>query len=235
MFGGPGYIAFESLKKYLQCQGIMDASMIVLLIISPINVLLNIALVHYTSLRLLGSAFALSVTYWLAFSLLSIYVYFSPSHRRNRTWAGVRLRHVLDAQSCIVFLKLALPGILMVGTEWAAFEIVALAAGRLGSVPLAAQAVIMTTDQILNTIPFGIGIAASTHVGNLIGARDAAGAKVAGHISALLSMITGLVVMIVLMCVKDVYGYIFSDDEAVVRLVAQVMPLVASFQVRSFF
>ena len=39
----------------------------------------------------------------------------------------------------------------------AAFEIVALAAGRLGSLPLAAQSVIMTTDQVLNTIPFGIG------------------------------------------------------------------------------
>jgi MATE family multidrug resistance protein len=54
----------------------------------------------------------------------------------------------------------------MVGTEWyilqndnmntnsqltmlfrAAFEIVALAAGRLGELPLAAQSVIMTTDQ----------------------------------------------------------------------------------------
>ena len=33
----------------------------------------------------------------------------------------------------------------------------AIAAGRLGSLPLAAQSVIMTTDQILNTIPFGIG------------------------------------------------------------------------------
>jgi hypothetical protein len=56
----------------------------------------------------------------------------------------------------------------------AAFEIVALAAARLGSIPLAAQSVIMTTDQstcrfvslslkninlllVLNTIPFGIG------------------------------------------------------------------------------
>lgn len=54
----------------------------------------------------------------------------------------------------------------MVGTEWsarftihnsyidpicrrAAFEIVALAAGRLGSLPLAAQSVIMTLDQSL--------------------------------------------------------------------------------------
>lgn len=40
--------------------------------------------------------------------------------------------------------------------RWA-FEIVAISAGRLGSLSLAAQSVIMTTDQVLNTIPFGIG------------------------------------------------------------------------------
>ncbi|GLB36736.1 putative matE [Lyophyllum shimeji] len=65
----------------------------------------------------------------------------------------------------------------MVGTEWAAFEIVALAAGVLEALPLVAQSTIMTTDQILNTIPFGIGATATTRVGHLIGSRSAAGAK----------------------------------------------------------
>jgi multidrug resistance protein, MATE family len=64
---------------------------------------------------------------------------------------------------------------LLISFSRAAFEIVALAAGRLGSLPLAAQSVIMTLDQsepsfipapsahtnlsmtVLNTIPFGIG------------------------------------------------------------------------------
>ena len=56
----------------------------------------------------------------------------------------------------------------MVGTEWyavmcyssavsdahrrAAFEIVALAAGKLGALPLAAQSIIMTADQSANDI-----------------------------------------------------------------------------------
>ncbi|TFY70742.1 hypothetical protein EVG20_g2271 [Dentipellis fragilis] len=230
-FGGPGYIAFESLKKYLQCQGIMRGSTIVLVIVSPLNAALNIVLVHYTPLGYLGSALALSLMYWVAFALLAIYAWLSPTHQHNNTWGGIRPRQVFDFHNCLLFLKLALPGILMVGTEWAAFEIVALAAGRLGSLSLAAQSVIMTTDQILNTIPFGIGIAASTRVGNFIGARSASGAKAAGHLSALLSTITGFIVMVLLLCTKDVYGYIFSDDAAVVHLVAQVMPLVASFQI----
>jgi len=50
----------------------------------------------------------------------------------------------------------------------------------------------------------GLGVAASTRVGNAIGRRDAAGAKFTGHLSALLSVITGTIVMISLLLAKDV-------------------------------
>ena len=125
----------------------MSLSTIVLVIMCPVNIALNIAFVHYTSLGLLGSAVALCATYWLCFLLLCIFTYFSPTHDKNGTWGGLQPSLVFEARSCAIFLRLALPGILMVGTEWAAFEIVALAAGRLGEIPLAAQSVIMTTDQ----------------------------------------------------------------------------------------
>ncbi|KAI0820462.1 MATE efflux family protein [Trametes gibbosa] len=238
LLGAPGYIAFESLKKYLQVQGIMRASTYVLILVAPINVALNVLLVHYTPLGLLGAPLAISITFWLCFFLLIVLTYLSPTHRKNQTWAGIQPAVVFDFGSCAYFLKLAVPGILMVGTEWAAFEIVALAAGRLGTLPLAAQSVIMTTDQILNTIPFGIGkfmiplrVAASTRVGNLIGARSVNGAKRASHASALLSVVAGTVVMVVLLATKDIFGYLYSDDESVVVLVSKVMPLVASFQI----
>jgi MATE family multidrug resistance protein len=91
----------------------------------------------------------------------------------------------------------------------------------------------MTADQILNTIPFGIGVAASARVGNQIGARSVAGAKHAAHASAALSVIAGVIVMAVLLGTKDVFGYMFGDDVDVVKLVSKVMPLVASFQASS--
>ncbi|CCM05438.1 uncharacterized protein FIBRA_07657 [Fibroporia radiculosa] len=231
IIGGPGYIGFESLKKYLQCQGIMSAPTYILILVAPINLALNVYLVHFTSMRLLGAPAAISITFWLCFIFLGIYTYFSPTHHRNQTWSRLYLEIVFDIGSCVRFLKLAIPGIFMVGTEWAAFEIVALVAGHLGSLPLAAQSVIMTADQILNTIPFGIGVAASTRVGNLIGARNARGAKQASHVAAALSVVVGLFIMVVLTATRNVFGYLVSDDEAVVALVSKVMPLVASFQI----
>ena len=98
--------------------GIMRASTVVLIIVSPLNIVLNYVLVHHSRLGLLGSPLALSIVYWLAFFLLIGLTAFSPTHRHNKTWAGFHLRETLDIKSVMVFLKLALPGILMVGTEW---------------------------------------------------------------------------------------------------------------------
>ncbi|KAF7289406.1 MATE efflux family protein [Mycena chlorophos] len=229
--GAPGYIGFESLKKYLQCQGIMDASTRVLVVVFPINIASNIYFVHHTSLGVFGAPVAVSLTFWLCFLLLGLWTWSSSQHAANGTWAGFQSAVVFNPKSCYGFIKLAVPGILMVATEWIAFEIVALAAGRLGELPLAAQSVIMTTDQILNTIPFGIGVAASARVGNLIGARSPIGAKHAAHAAALVSVVVGMVVLITMVVTKDVFGCIFSDDIEVVKLVAAVIPLVASFQV----
>jgi MATE family multidrug resistance protein len=148
----------------------MDASTYVLLFITPINIALNVYFVRYAGFGIYGSPIALSFTFSLAFFFLIVYTAYSPTHARNQTWGGLQLRAALDARSCVAFLKLAIPGILMFGTEWcvrgfliavtlplvtpvliltfrAAFEIVALAAARLGTDSLAAQSIIMTTDQ----------------------------------------------------------------------------------------
>lgn len=96
----------------------MRASTIVLVIVLPVNIVLNIVLIHHTPLGVLGSPVALSISYWLAFFLLILLTSVSPTHRRNETWGGIDPKTVFDFKSCIAFLKLAIPGILMVGTEW---------------------------------------------------------------------------------------------------------------------
>ncbi|KAI9751274.1 MAG: hypothetical protein M4579_006127 [Chaenotheca gracillima] len=223
--GGLGYIYFECMKKYLQAQELMRPGTYVLLITSPINAGLNYLLVYTFEMGLLGAPIATGISYWLSFLLLVCYVRFIAG---SGSWGGWSRKCV---QNIGPFAKLAFLGFVHVGTEWWAFEIVALAAGKLGTIPLAGQSVIMTTDQVLNTIPFGVGVAASSRVGNLLGARNARGAARAAHCAAWLSMILGAIVLAVLMGVKDVYAKIFNDDQRVVDLVSEVMPFVALFQI----
>jgi MATE family multidrug resistance protein len=197
----------------------------VLLIISPLNIGLNYLFVYTMQLGLLGAPLATGISYWLSFLLLVLYARFVAGSDCWGGWSRLAFRNMST------FSRLAMLGVVHVGTEWWAFEIVALAAGRLGTIPLAAQSVIMTTDQVMNTIPFGIGVAASARVGNLLGARNAIGAARTSNVAAWLSMITGTLVLIVLMAVKDNFARLFNSDERVVRLTAEVMPYVALFQI----
>ncbi|KAK5077893.1 ethionine resistance protein [Lithohypha guttulata] len=210
--GGLGYIAFETMKKYLQAQEIMRPGTYVLLITSPISAALNYLFVY-------------TLGYWLSFLGLVLYARFVAG---GECWGGFSRRAL---QNLGTFAKLAALGVVHVGTEWWAFEIVALAAGRLGEVDLASQSVIMTADQVLNTIPFGIGVAASARVGNMLGLRNGKGAARSANTAAWLSMLMGGVVLAILLATKNVFAKIFNDDEAVVKLTAEVLPYVALFQV----
>lgn len=197
----------------------------VLLITSPLNAGLNYLFVYTFKMGLLGAPFATGISYWLSFLLLLAYARFVAGWD---CWGGWSRKCI---QNMGTFARLAILGVIHVGTEWWAFEIVALAAGKLGTIPLAAQSVIMTTDQVMNTIPFGVGVATSSRVGNLLGAKNAKGAARSANTAAWLSMLLGALVLAVLMGVKDFYAKIFNDDVDVVKLTAEVMPYVALFQI----
>jgi MATE family multidrug resistance protein len=197
----------------------------VLLITSPLNVLLNYLFVYTFDMGLLGAPLATGISYWLSFLLLVLYARFIAGSRCWGGWSRASYHNIST------FARLSILGIIHVGTEWWAFEIVALAAGRLGTIPLAAQSVIMTTDQVMNTIPFGIGVAASARVGNLLGAKDARGAARAANVATWLSIFMGTIVLVALMSVKNFFAKIFNDDVDVIRLTAEVMPYVALFQI----
>ncbi|KAK9464151.1 mate-domain-containing protein [Lipomyces oligophaga] len=223
--GGLGFIYFEALKKYLQVQGLVQAGSYVLLITSPLNALLNYLFIHPLGFGLYGAPLATSITYWLSFFGLCL---FSKYSRGSKAWGGWSYRAFTNMG---IFYKLALLGIIMVGTEWWAFEIVALVSGRLGDIALAAQSCVMTSDQVTFTIPFGIGVAASTRVGNLLGERRSRAARRAAYTVALLAASTGAFAMIIMLLARNYYGKIFSDDLDVIRETAKVVPYVAIFQI----
>ena len=240
--GGLGYIYFECLKKYLQAQGrlphyppsqldanvapeIMRPGTYVLLITSPLNAALNYLFIYNFKMGLIGAPIATGISYWISFLLLVAYAIFVRGWESWGGWSRKCLRNLGT------FSRLALLGFFHVGTEWWAFEIVALVAGRLGTIPLAAQSVIMTSDQVMNTIPFGVGVATSARVGNLLGARNAKGAARAANVAACLSMLLGAVVLAILMGTRSHFAKIFNDDADVVKLTAQVLPFVALFQI----
>ena len=202
----------------------MRAGTYVLLVIAPLNIVLNYTLVFSFRMGLMGPPLATGISYWLACLLLVLY---AKMVHVSACWVGWSTACMEHSRT---FARLAFFGFIQADSEWWAFEIVALVAGRLGPRALAAQSIIMATDQITNRIPFGLSVVASARIGNLLGLREAAKASLVARISIYLSLIIGAVLMLSLLAARNSYPRIFTTDESVVRLTAEVMPYVALFQ-----
>jgi len=203
----------------------MRAGTYVLAITSPINAGLCYLFCYTLNIGLLGAPIAANISYWLSFILLVLYTRFISGYKCWGGWSRAAFQNVWT------FTKLALLGILQIGTEWWAFEIVTVVAGRLGKVDLASQGMIMTTHLIISAIPFGLGITTSARIGNKLGQRDTRGAHRTAYSSALLSILFGIVVLAVLMSTRSQFAKIFNSNPRVAEMTSDVMPFVALFQI----
>ena len=127
-------------------------------------------------------------------------------------------------------VKLALPGLLMVEAECAAFEILTLAASYFGTAPLAAQSVLSTLAALTFQIPFPISIAASTRIANLIGATLADAAKISARVAGFTAIGVGIFNVVLLSSLRNWLPGLFTNDPEVSELVARTLPLCAAFQ-----
>jgi MATE family multidrug resistance protein len=127
-------------------------------------------------------------------------------------------------------VKLALPGVVMIEAEVLAFEILTFAASYFGTTTLAAQSVLATLTSLTFQIPFPLSIAGSTRVANLIGATLADAAKVSTKVTFSAAVVVGILNVTLLSALKDYIPRLFTSDAEVIRIVSEILPLCAAFQ-----
>jgi multidrug resistance protein, MATE family len=224
------YLIYQCVAKYLQAQGIMKAGLWIMVIASPINAFLQWYLVWSPSIGLgaIGAPIATSITNTLIPITMILYASYVDGYE---CWGGWEWSEALDMKQIWIMFTLGVPGVLMLCSEWWAFEIIALAAGLLGDTILAAQTVMLSTGSLLYCVPLGLSVAASTRIGNSLGANlpnTSRNAAICAYICAFV-LATGNAMA--LLAVKDKWGYLFSSDPEVVDIVAGILPLAAIFQV----
>ncbi len=89
----------------------------------------------------------------------------------------------------------------------------------------------MSSDLLFTTVALGISVASSHRIGGLLGAGKGLLAGKAAATSYLLSFIIGAVEFVVIMAVRNQYGWIFTNYPPVIEKTAQILPLMAGFQV----
>lgn len=221
----PGVILFECGKRFTQAQGLFRATTYVLLIAAPFNIFVNWLLVWKLEYGFIGAPIAVAITENLLPILLFLYIRFVDG---RQCWGGFSRRAF---SNWWVMIKLALPGMIMIEAEWLAFEFMTLFASRFGSEYLAAQSVLGTLTSISYQIPFPMSIAASTRVANLIGAGLVDASRVTARVTFWLACILGMSNLIFFVVFRYHLPLLFTNDEGVIALVAQVMPAVAFMQV----
>ncbi|OTB08168.1 hypothetical protein M426DRAFT_317272 [Hypoxylon sp. CI-4A] len=223
--GVPGFAAFESGKRFVQSQGLFIATTYVLLIAAPLNIFINWLLVWHLGWGFVGAPISVAITQTLMPLLLLCYVLFVDG---SQCWGGFT-RRALKNWGPMVWL--ALPGMVMVMAEWLAFEILTLATSRFGTTYLAAQSILVTLTSTTFMIPFPVSIAASTRIANLIGAGLVNAAKTSAKVAFGAGCIIGLFNLSILAGLRYQLPLLFTQDEEVIAIVAEVMPLVAVMQV----
>jgi MATE family multidrug resistance protein len=238
--GAPGFAMFEAGKRFVQAQGIFDANMYVLLFCAPLNIFMNwlfvwvrpspvfgVVLTPEQQFRwgYIGAPIAVAITDNLLPVSLFLYVYFV---RGRECWGGFSRAALRNWGPMI---RLALPGLLMIVTEYLAFEILTLAASRLSATHLAAQSILATVAAMAYQLPWALSIAGSTRVANLIGAAVPASARVAARATVSAAFAAGLLNLSLLIALRSRLASLFTDDAGVAALVWGALPVCIAFQV----
>ena len=187
--------------------------------------------VHTLDFGFIGAPIASSLTHWvMLLVLIGIMCIFGDNNHKEAKWQLLTI-HREAFKQWKEFFGFAIPGIISLGSEYAAFELVTVLVGLLdSSTTMAAQSIVIIADDILCTVPLGISVATTTRVGYWLGRGLHDHAKMAAIVSTIIAFSIGIISSIVLLATKDTFGFLFSENMAVIELVSKILPYLAIFQ-----
>ncbi|RCV31400.1 hypothetical protein SETIT_6G173800v2 [Setaria italica] len=176
-------------------------------------------LVRALGLGSAGAALAIAVSYAANLCFLALYVRLSPCCRS--TWTGFSREAFRGIPA---FFRLAVPSAMM----WS-FELLVLLSGLLPNPKLetAVLSICINTISLAFMVPFGLGGATSTHVSNELGAGRPQAARLAAWVVVLLSLLVAAFGGLVMVLIRNLWGYAYSKDERVIKYIAGMLPLLA--------
>ncbi|KAL6909663.1 hypothetical protein ACP4OV_001322 [Aristida adscensionis] len=223
----PALFAYGPLQchvRFLQAQNIVLPVMASAGAAAACHLVVCWVLVFGLGLGSKGAALGNAVSYWINVAMLAVYVRASAACKK--TWTGFSVEAFSDA---VGFLRLAVPSALMVCLVWWSFELLVLLSGLLPNPQLETSVLSITlnTANCVFMIPYGLGVAISTRVSNELGAGRPWKARLAVRVVMFLAVSEGLVMGLVMVTVRYVWGRAYSNGEEVVRYVATMMLLLA--------
>ncbi|KAI3874825.1 hypothetical protein MKW98_019398 [Papaver atlanticum] len=223
----PSLFAYGLLQchiRFLQTQNIVFPMMISSAMTALLHFLVCWVLVFKAGLGIRGAAIATSISYWINLILLVLYVKYSG--KCERTWTGFSKEALHDILN---FIRLAIPSAIMVCLEMWSFELVVLLSGLLPNPKLETSvlSICLNTGALVWMIPSGLGGAVSTRVSNELGAGHPDAARLAVQVVFVLAATEGILIGIIMILIRNIWGSAYSNEKEVVDYVALMMPILA--------
>ena len=176
-----------------------------------------------------GASISTCITFWLNLIIITVYVSLKEGVTPEGSWFFFNKDSFKDLG---LYLKYGIPAALMLCLEWWSFEVLAIFAGMLSIQELAANVVLFNLIGIMFSIPFGMSFAVGALVGNNLGDGKYKTAKKYYILSMLCILILTAVILIFILSFRWYVPYIYTQEEKVVDLVANTIPL---FSIMMFF
>ncbi len=228
----PCFLVYSSLRQYLQGRTIVRPAMWVMVAANLVNVVANWVLIFghlgFPALGLLGAGIATSAV--RVFLLLGLLAWIALARLHAGAWRPWS-RDAIEWSGLRKVLSLGLPIWLQLSLEIWAFAGSTLLSGYLGVAALAGHTIVLNLASLSFMMPLGISIAASTRVGNLIGADDPAGVRRASRVAIVMGGLVMALAGAVFIAFRRELALLYTAEPAVVAICVWVLPVAAAFQV----
>lgn len=227
----PLFLAYSALRQYLQGRGILRPALLTALGANVLNVALNWIFIwgHFgaPALGAVGSGVATSIVQAAMPVLLIALIRAGKLHAGAWVpWSAA----AFEPRALLAILKVGAPQGAHFAAEIWGFQIAGLWAGMLGTAELAANSIVLNLASLSFMLPLGVGLAAVTRVGNLMGERRAQDAQTASWAALALGGALMAVCAVLFWVLRVELPSWYTSDEAVIALAAASMPVAAAFQ-----
>ncbi|KAL5797858.1 hypothetical protein ACOSQ2_002678 [Xanthoceras sorbifolium] len=212
------------IQKFLQAQSIVAPSAFISAATLAIHLLLSWVAVYKIGIGLLGASLVLSLSWWII--VVAQFVYIVKSERCKYTWDGFSIQAFSGLTG---FFKLSAASAVMLCLETWYFQILVLLAGLLENPELALDSlsICMTVNGWVFMISVGFNAAASVRVSNELGAGNPKSASYSVKVVTIISFIISVMAAMVVLALRNVMSYAFTEGEAVAEAVSDLCPLLA--------
>ncbi|KAJ8542695.1 hypothetical protein ON010_g12117 [Phytophthora cinnamomi] len=195
-----------------------------------VNAVSGYLLTYYTPMGFEGIALSRSLGNMALPLLLMPYFYCHP-HHLSQWWRGWNLH---KAQAHVgMFLRLGVPGALMLTFEWWAFEVLTLMAGVLPDAvaSVSAHAVQVNVNNMIYMVFWGLAVAANVRIGNCLGANSPRRARLACKVAQILALTISVTFAAVMFLFRGSIPSLFLTDRESIERSASLLAVWAPFEI----